>query len=333
VVDPEYVRPLSSYLDVRDELLGKLSKLFVDKEIWERKQLFAALSSYQQDVVTFTLQSAIRTGFKFHDAFGRASLLESRGDLYALAPIGVANGTLVERTTQPTARADVPLPEVDATPKPAVTDAPDLSTLRNFPFPVERFDAEVLDGYVFDHLITQAQKILYLRSGQTTQFGARLAVPGTDLLVLGTETYDPPEVQPGEETTAVTQWTDALVADFATKKTKIFASMKEGKLTMSRFRIEGGVPVREEQKKRDVPIVCGTGENKKDAVLALAKFADPTGVGVPADVSKTNKETWCIYTELLLRANQREPEPKVVWFTPEEMEVILSAKPKTKKTK
>jgi NAD(P)H-hydrate repair Nnr-like enzyme with NAD(P)H-hydrate epimerase domain len=91
--------------------------------------------------------------------------------------------------------------------------------------------------------------------------------------------------------------------------------------------------VREEQKKRDVPIVCGTGENKKDAVLALAKFVDPTGVGVPPEVAKTNKETWCIYTELLLRANQREPEPKVAWFTPEEMEVILSAKPKTKKTK
>jgi hypothetical protein len=333
VVDPEYVRPLSSYLDVRDELLGKLSKLFVDKEIWERKQLFAALSSYQQDVVTFTLQSAIRTGFKFHDAFGRASLLESRGDLYALAPIGVANGTLVERTTQPTTRADVPLPEVDATPKAAVTDAPDLSVLRDFPFSVERFDAEVLNGYAFDHSITQAQKILYLRSGQTTQFSARLGVPGTDLLVLGHELYDPPEVQPGEETTAVTQWTDALVDDFATKKTKIFASMKDGKLTMSRFRIEGGVPVREEQKKRDVPIVCGTGENKKDAVLALAKYVDPTGVGVPAEVAKTNKETWCIYTELLLRANQLEAEPKVVWFTPEEMEVILSAKPKTKKGK
>jgi hypothetical protein len=283
--------------------------------------------------VTFTLQSAIRTGFKFHDAFGRASLLESRGDLYALAPIGVANGTLVERTTQPTTRADVPLPEVDATPKAAVTDAPDLSVLRDFPFSVERFDAEVLNGYAFDHSITQAQKILYLRSGQKTQFSARLAVPGTDLLVLGHEVYDPPEVQPGEETTAVTQWTDALVDDFATKKTKIFASMKDGKLTMSRFRIEGGVPVREEQKKRDVPIVCGTGENKKDAVLALAKYVDPTGVGVPAEVAKTNKETWCIYTELLLRANQLEAEPKVVWFTPEEMEVILSAKPKTKKGK
>jgi hypothetical protein len=36
---------------------------------------------------------------------------------------------------------------------------------------------------------------------------------------------------------------------------------------------------------------------------------------------------------LLLRANQLEAEPKVVWFTPEEMEVILSAKPKTKKGK
>jgi hypothetical protein len=333
VADPDYVRPLSSYTDVRDELLTRLSKLFVDKEIWERKQLFAALSMYQQDVVAFALQSAIRTGFKFRDAFGRPSLLESRGDLYALAPIGVSNGTLVERTTQTTDRSDVPLPAVEATPKPAVTDAPDLSQMREFPFPVDRFDAAVLDGYAFDHSITNAQKVLYLRSGQTTQFSSRLAVPATDILVLGHETYDPPEVPPGEPLTAVTKWTDDLLAHFDANKSKIFASMKDGKLTMSRFKMEGETPVREAGKKRDVPIVCGTGENKKDAVLALAKFVDRTGAGVPADVAKTNKETWCIYSELLLRTQMQDPDPKVVWYTPEEMETILSAKPKTKKGK
>jgi hypothetical protein len=334
VADPDYVRPLSSYTDVRDELLTRLSKLFVDKEIWERKQLFAALSMYQQDVVAFALQSAIRTGFKFRDAFGRPSLLESRGDLYALAPIGVSNGTLVERTTQSTGRTDVPLPEVEATPKPAVTDAPDLSQMRDFPFPVDRFDAAVLDGYAFDHSITNAQKVLYLRSGQTTQFSSRLAVPGTDILVLGHETYDPPEVPPGEELTAVTKWTDDLVTHFEANKSKIFASVREGKLTISRFKMEGETPVREAGKKRDVPIVCGTGENKKDGILALVKLIDRTGAGVPADVAKTNKETWCIYAELLIRTHMQDPDPKMVWYTPEEMEtIILSPKPKTKKTK
>jgi hypothetical protein len=54
---------------------------------------------------------------------------------------------------------------------------------------------------------------------------------------------------------------------------------------------------------------------------------------VPADVAKTNKETWCIYSELLLRTQMQDPDPKVVWYTPEEMETILSAKPKTKKGK
>jgi len=333
VVDPEYIRPLSSYLDVRDELLSKLSKLFVDKEIWERTQLFAALSSYQRDVVAFTLQSAIRSGFRFRDAFGRPSLLESRGDLYALAPIGVANGTLVERTTQSTERSDIPLPEVDATPKPPVTDAPDLSAMRDFPFAVDRFDATVLNGYAFDHSLTTAQKILYLRSGQTTQFSSRLAVPTTDILVLGNETYDPPEVPPGEPLTAVTKWVDALSEHFDENKSKIFVSVKDGRLTISRFKMEGDTPVREAGKKRDVPIVCGTGENKKDAVLALAKFVDRTGAGVPAEVAKTNKETWCLYTELLLRTHMQDPDPKVIWYTPEEMDVILSAKPKTKKGK
>ena len=333
VPDPEYVRPLSSYLDVRDELLSKLSRLFVDKEIWERKQLFSALSMYEEDVVVFTLQSAIRSGFKFRDSFGRPSLLESKGDLYALSPIGVANGTMVERTTNSVQQHDVPLPEVEATPKPTVTDAPDLTALRNFPFPVDRFDDQVLNGYVFDHVLSDAQRVAYLRSGQSTQFSSRLAVQGTDILVLGYERYNPPEVDPGEPTTAVTNWVDSLVAHFEQNKSKIFASVKDGKLTISRFKMEGETPAREAGKKRDVPIVCGTGENKKDAVLALGKFVDRTGVGIPAEVAKTNKETWCTYTELLIRSHMQDPEPKVVWYTPEEMDTILSAKPKTKKTK
>ena len=345
-VDPDYVRPLSSYLDVRDEVLGKLSKLFVDKEIWERKQLFASMPAYQPEVIAYTLQSAIRTGFKFRDAFGRPSLLESKGDLYALAPIGVANGTLVERTTQLSERADVALPSLDATPKAPVTDAPDLTALRSFPFPVDRFEPAVLDGYAFDHSITPAQRVLVLRSGQTTQFSSRLAVPGTDILVMGSEKYDPPEVDPGEPLTAVTKWTDDLLLHFDENKSKIFASVKDGKLTISRFKMSipeptgrqvaapsPGIPMREAGKKRDVPIVCGTGENKRNAVLALAKYVDRTGVGVPQAVANSNSEAWCTYTELLIRGHMLDPEQKVVWYTPEEMETIVSAKPKTKKTK
>ena len=330
VEDPNYVRPLSSYLDVRDEILNKLSKLFLDKAIWERKQLFAAVGMYDDDVIGYTLQNAVRTGFKFQDAFGRPSLLESKGSLYALAPIGVPNSTAIERVSSVRERKDVVLPEIVETPKTPVSDAPDLVALRDFPFNVERFSDDVLNGYVFDHKLTVAQKVLYLRSGQPLPYGERLKVPGTDILVLGHEVYDPADVPPGEPLTAVTKWTDDLLHHFDENKTRIFASVRNEKLAISRFKMDGETPIREVGKKRDVPIVCGTGENKQPAVLALAKYVDPAGLGVPQELTKLNRDNWCTYTELLLRSNT---DDKIVWYTPEEMETIISAKPKTKKSK
>jgi hypothetical protein len=109
--DPDHVRPLSSYLDSRDEILTQVGKLLIDKSIWDREQLFSALRPFSREVVIYTLQQAISTAFRFTDAFGRPSLLESKGDLYALAPIDVPNSTMIERTTKPPIRVEIPLPE------------------------------------------------------------------------------------------------------------------------------------------------------------------------------------------------------------------------------
>ena len=93
--DTEHVRPLSAYLDVRDELLVKVSKLMIDKAIWDRQDLIAALRPYKEDVVIYNLQQAIASGFRFKDSFGRPSVLESKGDMYALSPIDLPNQTMV----------------------------------------------------------------------------------------------------------------------------------------------------------------------------------------------------------------------------------------------
>jgi hypothetical protein len=326
VPDPEYVRPLSTYLDLRDEFLETLSKLLVDKPIWDRTQLFAALGSYKQDAVVFLLQQAITDGTRFNDAFGRPSLLESKDDLYALSPIGVPNSTLVERSSKPGARGNVELPPPAEVSTEKIEVADDIldEKRKAYKFPSDaatRFSQDVLNGYIFDHVFSADEKRAYLSKvpEPTLPFSSRLIVRGpTNLIVLGAGTYEPPETPIGEVRTRVMAWTDALIDRFAKdNKDSLFASVaKNGKLTLSTMSFTEGVPQRTINVKKFGPTVCGTGlTHTKGNVASLAKHIDKEGRGLPDDI----KSEWCVYTELLARE-----ETNMVWVTPEEMDVLLA---------
>jgi len=363
--EPEegYVRPLSTYFDVRDEVFSKLGKLFIDKPIWDREELFAALKMYQRDVVVFLLQNAIRTGFKFKDSFDRTSLLQSRGNVYTLGPVGVENGTLVERTSQPPIRGNVALESVepekkDAAEVPNLTGIVDSLTLADaslqpvvvgpelkgkdrtkalvtaartaeqlklvqaFTEKIKADFASVLPGYMFDRL-SREQKIAYLRSPEpkALPFADRLRVPGTEILVLGKEDYDPPDPI-GDDRTAVQAWVAALNERYVADNDKMIGTMKDGKFSIGRFEEKDDTFTRIHGAKRDVPIVCGTGAVGSAEVEKLAKYTDIRKIGIP---EMPKKITWtrCDIMELLAREQNN-----IVWYTPEEMDVLT--KPKTK---
>ena len=364
--EPEegYVRPLSTYFDVRDEVFGKLGKLFIDKPIWDREELFAALKMYQRDVVVFLLQNAIRTGFKFKDAFDRTSLLQSRGNTYTLGPVGVENGTIVERTTKPPTRGSVAL-EVVEPEKKETADVPNLTTMvdgltlaeaslqpvavppevkgkdrtkalataartneqlqlvQAFTEKVKADFASVLPGYMFDRL-SREQKIAYLRSpeSKTLQFADRLRVPGTEILVLGNDDYDPPDPI-GDDRTAVQDWVKALNERYVADNDKMVGTMKDGKFSIGRFEVKDGVFTRIHGAKRDVPIVCGTGAVGSAEVTKLAEYTDIRKIGIP-DMPKKMTWTRCDIMELLAREQNN-----IVWYTPEEMDVLTKRKTKT----
>ena len=317
-VDKEHVRPFSTYIDTRDEMLNKLSKMFFDKPIWTRENLFQTLK-LPHDVIVFTLQNAIRNGFKFKDAFGRPSLLESRGDTYALSPIGYNAKTLVERTTLPPNQKTVGLPSAvdEVVEETAVVDLDQLLTTHDFGIAEikNQFSDNVLKGFLFDRLPDE-QKHAYLRSGKPVMFRDRLVVPGTDILVLGAGKYEPPEEPVGEDRTKVLKWIDTLRAN----NTRAFATYSENKFKLSKFAIKDDVLERLAGR-RDVPLTCGTGAHTKDAMQKLAEFL---GTKIP-DSALKNKTTWCTYTELLIRKDQESATPKMAWYTPEEIDV-LSAK-------
>jgi hypothetical protein len=337
VPDPEHVRPLSTYLDVRDELLTKLADLFLNKPIWDREELISACRPYTKDVAIFNIQQAITSGYRFKDSFGRPAVLESKGDLYALAPIGVPNGTMIERISQPPIRGRVDLPAVEEPESAApLVVAPDLLDTKReaFKFPADardRFSPEVLNGYIFDHEFTDTEKRAYLRTRPNTlPFLKRLEVEGTDILVLGKDTYEPSEMPVGEELSAVKAWNAGLLKTFIDNKDTLFASLKNGKLTISKMAVEGDAVRRRIEKggKKFEPVVCDTGENNTATMNAFAKFIDRKKVGIPKvspGAGKPLKDMAgpgrCVYIELLARE-----ENNCVWVTPEELAVLYDGK-------
>jgi hypothetical protein len=336
VEDETHVRPLSTYLDVRDELLVKLASLLADKPVWSRTDLINALKPYTEEVVIFNIQQAVTSGFRFKDSFGRASVLESRGDLYALAPLGlIANKTLVERTTQPPIRATAELPAPESKEEVPVAEvASDILDVAReaFVFPADattRFSTEILNGYVFDHVLTDAEKRAYLKPHPTTlPFAKRLYVEGTDYIVMGKDTFEPPEPPIGEELSAYKAWNTILLNTFIANKNTLFASLKNGKLTISKM-TDTAIPTRKLEKggKKFEPIVCDTGENSTKVMNVFAKYIDSKGVGIPM-MEIPNKppkpmtgSQRCVYIELLARE-----EHNCVWVTPEELAVLYDGK-------
>lgn len=336
VPDPEHVRPLSTYLDVRDELLSKLAVLLADKPIWERNELIDALRPYTRDVVIYNIQQAVSSAFRFKDSFGRPSILESKGDLYAIAPLGVPNDTMVERTTQPPARGREELPEIEEEAAFDMEVAPDLMTTKRAdlklpPGAVERFSEILINGYVFDHLFTDAEKRAYLKTHpKDLPFSSRLYVEGTDYIVMGENTFEPPEIPVGDDLSAYKAWNANLLKQFIDNKDMLFASLKGNKFTISKMTVDGDTikRLREKGSKKFEPVTCDTGVNNTGTMNAFAKYIDSKGVGIPKitpspgkapkDMTGPNR---CIYIELLARE-----ETNCVWVTPEELSVLYENK-------
>jgi hypothetical protein len=329
--DTTHVRPLSSILDVRDELLDKLGRLLLDKPIWDKDKLMEALLPYRREVSLYTIQQAIDTGVRFRDAFHRQSVLESKGSLIALLPIEdttgaqvSVRGTLVDRLMRQAKRGEAELPSGTPAPEPVKELAPDLLATKRaeVTFPGDattRFAPEILDAYVFDHRLTDAEKRAYLRA--TPEVGERLRVPGTEILIRGYQQYDPDELPIGEDKSRVDEWTAALADKFSDviAKTELFASLTpDGKFTLSKLRKVSDTQVvrsYEAASKTYLPTVCGTGAHGKDTMLAFAKQVDARGVGVPSSVTRVPDV--CTYCELLAREQRG-----CVWFTPEELSIL-----------
>lgn len=331
-VPPSHVRPLSTYLDVRDEILDELQKRFHSKPVWTGDDLRKSLEKYQSDVVTFLLQDAVRSAIRFTDPQGRLSVLQSRGVFYALTPLdGTGSETAVQRLVDLHQQKTERLPEssepVQAVEVPvAPPEGLDIAKLaETYPWKADmatKFSPQVRQDFIVDAVLTPEQRRTLL-TGPSNRWTApieakvdsdrTLRILGPKEFQLGTTTLDTPV---GEVADAYEQWLTERKQRFIQDINVMSATYVPGEgLKVWTFELEDGVPVRKTKEKSISPTAVKS--IKADQVSGLATWLDPTGFP-PTLRSKEDRNP---YLYLLIR--QAGPE-KVRWWTPEEWSVLES---------
>jgi hypothetical protein len=311
--DIKHSRPLSSILDVRDEVFDKLIKLFTRKPIWSLDDLVKQpiLKEYDPNVVLYLIQNAIDTPLRIGEGY-----LETKGDFVAYST--GENQTMLERILKQPQYQEVLIPQFidDEEEK---TEVPALESKRtDLPEFVQKFSSEVKDWYIVDAVLTKQEKVAYLLAGNWDQaYSKHLKTGSIYVMGLG-RVFDSslkPVVPVGEQLDDYKAWRRALEDKFIERKTDIFASMKDDKIIFNL------------NPKSDTVEVVGRSKTiggqactsfKEETLNSFAKWL--SGSGFP-DQAKGKKDR-CLYLNFLIREAILAGKQGLYWITPEEFEVL-----------
>ena len=327
--DDTYVRPLSSYLDIRDEIFDTLLKLFETKPIWSREDLLETLH-YAPEVVSYILDNAIRSHLKLKDSSGRIGFLENREGLYAFSPNEIDAGTMLERSVPTNMHTTTSRKTIVSAVEPVAPPAEPSPALAlpkfKFPFETSRFSEQVRKSFIVDQVMTIDERQALILSGAVPEF--EQTVDGTDYLVLGEgkifdKDKNPIELVGGDLDTYktwVSKKMDQLLVEIADHN-KILCTVewdtkKKGSLKIASFSVEDGEVKRTETSKTIIPKACSF--YKTDELRAFMEVF--TGDIPESGVS--NKDQQCVFLSLLCRT----PSEKTIWAPPEVWSVISENK-------
>jgi hypothetical protein len=339
-----YVRPLSSYLDIADEVYDTFVRLFKEKPVWTRKELMShPQMAADPPVVQFLLQTAQENSLRIKDVRGREGTLESKGEMIAFKPFDTPeNATLLERLLPASDRErpfepveeGVPSPKADEEEREEVQGDP-LETLRTstvWKFGLGDFPVPVLNWYLADTMLTKEDKHKLMlsmpRTGDLPPFMKDLVIPGLNFLVLGHEkilTVEGEVTTPiGAEKDAFTAWINGHIDRIATAvktEDRIVCTMGETKtgkavLKFAAFSEEGGKVKREKREKTIKAKECAFFNVKELDTFA----ADLHPSGLPEGAGK--KDDKCMVLGVFVRDAVLKGTPLVLWIPPELMEVL-----------
>ena len=318
--DPEHERPLSAYLDVRDELLDKFMKLFAKKPVWTLESLYSSpqLRMYDKDVILYTLHNAIETGFQLKDRNGRIGFLESKGSMYAFT-LGDFNA-MQDRYIKEDKGKQIPFEVTKAKPKVESSMEEKRKMFKLSPDIKSRFDKIVIDWYILDHEMTESERIQHMLSldWSNPPIYAKVLKAG-DLKILGSkQIYNESNehITPiGKQADDYYKWVKQRIDLFLASRTQIFAAMQDGRVA---FNIDNNADTlkRVERSKVIKGKACGSYLEP-----TLNKFVEWLGYPFPESIkTKTDR---CQFLALAIRQVVLDgKKPELMWWTPEEWAIF-----------
>ena len=319
--DKEHERPLSSYLDVRDELLDKFTKLFLKKPVWKIQDLYSSpqLKMYDRDVILYILQNAIETGFQIKDKNNRIGFIESKGPLYSFTIKQF--GSLQERYVKEDKGIQQPLEKQISSIKPNLFNLKEkLKSTKINPDFKSGFDDTVIEWYIVDHEMTSEERIKHMLSldWDNPPIYAKTLKVG-DLKILGSKRiYNENNelITPiGKQADDYYRWVKQKINLFLQSKSKIFATMQDDRIV---FNLDEKAS--EVKRVERIKVIKGRACGSYLEPL-LQKFSE--WLGFPFTESVKTKIDRCQFLALAVRqAIVNETKPDLMWWTTQEWEIL-----------
>jgi hypothetical protein len=319
--DPNHERPLSAYIDVRDELLDKFTTLFYRKPIWLRNDLLSSpsLRSYDKNVIIYTLQNAIEVGFKIKNKNGEIGHIESKDNYYAFA-VGSFDA-MQDRILPTNIKTDVYLEkrEIQKEEKPKSSFETKREEFNWVADSKQRFSIEVLDWYILDHVLDDKERIDYMLSLDRNKLPIYVEPLQTNgLYILGhNKIYNDEDekITPiGEQADEYEKWLKNRKDLYINSRDSFFATMKEHTLLFN-LDEDSDILKKAERSKRIGGRSCQTYPES-----ILNKFAEWLGAPFPKEI-KTKTER-CQFISLLIRDAILKKKDGIMWWTPEEWSIF-----------
>ena len=324
----DYERPLSSVLDVRDEVFDKFLTLFKRKPIWSIPDLYntTLLKKYNKEVLDYLLQNAIESGFKINDKHGRTGKLESRDNVISVT--FEQNDTMVEKSADMEKGSLVKIPEVEPVKKlKQIEEDIDIDKKReeyDWPEFAKAFDKDVLNWYIIDVVLSPEERLHYfLHQIEWTNppvYAKPLRV-NEDMYVLGSNRiYNGDKelfVPIGDDKDTYDKWVSKLKDTFIANKDKVSAAMNDGKIAFNLDQTKKTELTLANRTKSITNRACKS--YNMEIFKLLLKFLNGSDE-FPETIS-TNPDR-CMYLDLTFRKAILSGKEGIVWITPEEFEVL-----------
>jgi superfamily II DNA or RNA helicase len=320
----EYERPLSTILDIRDEVFDKLLKIFLKKPIWKMSDLYShpLLKQYSKSVLDYLVQNAIESQFLLKGTDGRVGKLQSNSNVVSLT--FEENNTMVEKLVSTDKGSEVVLPIFERATEDQEPIEVDINAKRAaYPWPayvVDEFDENVLNWFIVDEVLTLEERLahfLTLDWSDPPIYAENLRIevkPGNYLYVLGAgKLYDTDgklTIPIGEEQDAFNRWITEQINNFIAKKDLLFGTVKDGRFAFN-LDDKSKTKVQVVQRSKVVPGRACTAYHESILELLVRWIS---GKDFPAEIKDKAKGVRCMHINLLMRRAVLQKKEGLFWI-------------------